>query len=93
MGEHASFRYAPLRVLPPALHCWGRVENVQELRCDAHHCIMVRVSGPPHTSMWTKFVHHTRAPLERRHPDTLKRAVVLEAFKDEPSVGANAPHP
>jgi len=41
--------------------------------------------------MWTKFVHHTRAPLERRHPDTLKRAVVLEAFKDEPSVGANAP--
>jgi len=43
--------------------------------------------------MWTKFVHHTRAPLERRHPDTLKRAVVLEAFKDEPSVGANATHP
>ena len=31
MGEHASFRYAPLRVLPPVLHCWGRVENVQEL--------------------------------------------------------------
>ena len=64
-----------------------------ELRCDAHHCIMVRVSGPPHTRMWTKFVHHTRAPLERPHPDTLKRAVVLEAFKDEPSVGANAPIP
>ena len=30
-------------------------------------------------------------PLDRRHCDTLKRAVVLEAFKDEPSVGANAP--
>ena len=48
VGEHASFRYAPLRVLPPVLHCWGRVENVQELRCDAHHCIMgLGVSGPP----------------------------------------------
>ena len=50
-----------------------------ELRCDAHHCIMVRVSRPPHTSMWTKFVHHTRAPLECRHPDHSKCAVVLEA--------------
>ena len=29
------------------------------------------------------FVHHTRAPLGRRHPDTLKCAVVLEALKDE----------
>jgi hypothetical protein len=35
--------------------------------------------------MWTKFVHHTRAPLECRHPDHSKCAVVLEAVKDEPS--------
>src|SRR5215470_17963918 len=59
-----------------------------ELRCDAHHCIMVRVSGPPHTRMWTKFVHHTRAPLERPHPDHSKCAVVLGAVKDEPCGGA-----
>jgi hypothetical protein len=39
------------------------------------------------------FVHHTRAPLGRRHPDHNKCAVVLEALKDKPSVGANAPHP
>ena len=32
------------------------------------------------------FVHHTRAPLERRHPDHSKCAVVLEAVKDEPAV-------
>jgi hypothetical protein len=31
----------------------------------------------------TKFVHHTRPPLERRHPDHI---IVLEAFKDEPSL-------
>ena len=29
------------------------------------------------------FVHHTRAPLERRHPDHSKCAVVLGALKDE----------
>jgi hypothetical protein len=28
------------------------------------------------------FVHHTRAPLERRHPDQSKCAVVLGAVKD-----------
>jgi hypothetical protein len=74
---------------PHGFNCRG-TEWSRRLACDAHHCIMVRVSGPPHTRMWTKFVHHTRASLERRHSDTLKRAVVLEAFKDEPSVGANA---
>ena len=37
------------------------------------------------------FVHHTRAPLERRHPDHSKCAVVLGAVKDAPSVGADAP--
>ena len=30
------------------------------------------------------FVHHTRTPLGRRHPDKLKCAVVLEAVKDKP---------
>ena len=51
-GEHASFRYAPLHVLPPVLPCQGRVENVQELAADAYPCIMVWVFGPPHTRMW-----------------------------------------
>jgi hypothetical protein len=37
------------------------------------------------------FVHHTRAPLEPRHPDQSKCAVVLGAIKDQPSVGADAP--
>ena len=37
------------------------------------------------------FVHLSAAPLGRRHPDTLKCVIVLEALKDEPSVGANAP--
>ena len=53
---------------------------------------MVRVSAPTeYKDVARMFVHHTRAPLERRHPDHSKCAVVLEAFKDEPSVGANAP--
>ena len=33
------------------------------------------------------FVHHTRAPLERRHPDHNKCAVVLEPVKDEALAG------
>jgi len=37
------------------------------------------------------FVHHTRAPPRLRHPDHSQCAAVLEAVKDEPSVGADAP--
>jgi hypothetical protein len=37
------------------------------------------------------FVHQPAAPLDIVIPDTLKCAVVLEALKDEPSVGADAP--
>jgi hypothetical protein len=51
-----------------------------------------RVSAPTeYKDVARMFVHHKRAPLERRHPDHSKCAVVLEAFKDEPSVVANAP--
>ena len=32
---------------------------------DAHHCIMVRVSGPTeYKDVARMFVHHTRAPLD-----------------------------
>ena len=55
-----------------------------ELRCDAHHCIMVWVSVPTaYKDVARMFVHHTRAPLGRRHPDHSKCAVVLGALKDE----------
>jgi hypothetical protein len=38
--------------------------------------------------MWRDvFVHQPAAPLGRRHPDTRKCAVVLEALKDEPPPG------
>jgi hypothetical protein len=51
-----------------------------------------RVSAPiEYKDVARMLVHHTRAPLERRHPDHSKCAVLLEAFKDEPSVSANAP--
>ena len=63
-----------------------------ELRCDAHHCIMVWVSVPTaYKDVARMFVHHTRAPLDVVIPTTAKCAVVLGAVKDEPSVGANAP--
>ena len=39
----------------------------------------------------TIVVHHRRAPLGLCYPDTTKCAGVLEAVKDEPSVGADAP--
>ena len=39
------------------------------------------------------FVHHTRAPLEIRHPDHNKCAVVLEAVKDKPLRVALTRHP
>jgi hypothetical protein len=38
--------------------------------------------------MWHEtFVHHTRAPLELRHPDHSKCAVVLGAIKAKPIGG------
>jgi hypothetical protein len=68
------------------------VRRLGAFAADAHHCIMGWVSAPTeYKDVARMFVHHTRAPLERRHPDHSKCAVVLEAFKDEPSVGANAP--
>jgi hypothetical protein len=39
------------------------------------------------------FVHHTRAPLGRRHPNHNKCAVVLGAVKDKPSRVALTRHP
>src|SRR5215469_11844388 len=43
---------------------------------------------PPNTRMWHEtFVHHTRAPLELRHPDHSKCAVVLGAIKAKPVGG------
>jgi hypothetical protein len=44
---------------------------------------MARVSAPTeYKDVARMFVHHTRAPLERRHPDQSKCAVVLGAVKD-----------
>ena len=62
-----------------------------ELAADAYPCIMVWVFGPPHTRMWHDATcTNLQLPSDVVIADTLKCAVVLEAFKDEPSVGANA---
>jgi hypothetical protein len=53
---------------------------------DAHHCIMVWVSGPAEYKHVARSSCTTRGLPSYRHPDTLKCAVVLEAVKDEPSV-------
>src|SRR5262249_60325212 len=63
-----------------------------ELAADAYPCIMVWVFGPPHTSMWhDASCTNPQLPSDVVIADTLKCAVVLEALKDEPSVGAKAP--
>src|SRR5215471_12586171 len=63
-----------------------------ELAADAYPCIMVWVFGPPHTRMWhDASCTSPQLPSDVVIADTLKCAVVLEALKDEPSVGANAP--
>src|SRR5262245_40703758 len=63
-----------------------------ELAADAYPCIMVWVFGPPHTRMWhDASCTNPQLPSDVVIADMLKCAVVLEALKDEPSVGANAP--
>src|SRR5262245_11477821 len=65
---------------------------LRSFAADAHHCIMVRVSDPPNRRMWHECSCTTRGlPLDFVIPTTAKCAAVLEAVKDEPSVGADAP--
>ena len=55
---------------------------------------MVWVFGPPHTRMWhDASCTNPQLPSNFVIPDTLKCAAVLEAVKDEPSVGRSRAHP
>jgi len=65
----------------------------RSFRCDAHHCIMVRVAAPTaYKDVARMFVHpHAGLPSDVRYPDQSNCAVVLGTVKDEPSVGADAP--
>src|SRR5215831_20231843 len=79
--------------LPMAIHAVTQNGSAaSELAADAYPCIMVWAFGPPHTRMWhDASCTNPLLPSNVVIADMLKCAVVLEALKDEPSVGANAP--
>jgi len=79
---------------PAALPSWSRVEDVQELAADAHHCIMVRASGPTaYKDVARMFVRHTRAPLDLViHPDRPSVPSCSEPSRTKPHGGATR-HP
>jgi hypothetical protein len=55
---------------------------------DAHDCIMVRVLGPTEYKVVARLIRATESGLPSdRHPDRIKRAVVLEAVKVWPGKG------
>ena len=59
-----------------------------ELAADAYPCIMVWVSGPPHTRMWhDASCTNPQLPSNFVIPDTPKCAVVLEAVQGQAPCG------
>jgi hypothetical protein len=54
---------------------------LRSFAADAHGCIMVRVHGPTEYKVVARFIAPASGLPSDRHPDRIKRAVVLGAVK------------
>jgi hypothetical protein len=61
---------------------------LRSFAADAHGCIMVRVLEPTGYKVVARLIRAQGGLPSDRHPDRIKRAVVLEAVKAKPSVAA-----